>query len=318
MVVKGVKFRNHKVVGDIIDLASKYSRQGADEIVFYDITASPEGRRVNRSWVNEVAKQINIPFCVAGGIKSIVDAEEILNFGADKISINTPAINNPRLINALADKFGSQCVVVGIDSFQMNDQYNVYSYTGDPDKTKRATSVNNHKRWVEAAKHLGCHSIRVNASSGGSYEEQLKLAADGLGSLSEFAATHGLNVIVENHGGLSSNGAWLAGVMKSVNKKNCGTLPDFGNFRIGGGKTYDRYKGVRELMPVAKAVSAKSHDFDDKGNEIHTDYHKMMKIVIDAGYRGYVGVEYEGSKMSEFDGIKATKKLLETVRTKLA
>ena len=189
---------------------------------------------------------------------------------------------------------------------------------GDPDKNKRISSVNNHKRWIEAAKHLGCHSIRVNASSSGSYDDQQKLAADGLSSLSEFASTHGLNVIVENHGGLSSNGQWLSGVMKSVNMKNCGTLPDFGNFRIGGGKTYDRYKGVKELMPFAKAVSAKSHDFDDNGNEIHTDYHKMMKIVIDAGYRGYVGVEYEGSKLSEYDGIKATKKLLESVREKLS
>ena len=155
-------------------------------------------------------------------------------------------------------------------------------------------------------------------SSSGSYDDQQKLAADGLSRLSEFASTHGLNVIVENHGGLSSNGQWLSGVMKSVNMKNCGTLPDFGNFRIGGGKTYDRYKGVKELMPFAKAVSAKSHDFDDNGNEIHTDYHKMMKIVIDAGYRGYVGVEYEGSKLSEYDGIKATKKLLESVREKLS
>lgn len=189
---------------------------------------------------------------------------------------------------------------------------------GDPDKNNRISSVNNHKRWIEAAKHLGCHSIRVNASSSGSYDDQQKLAADGLSRLSEFASTHGLNVIVENHGGLSSNGQWLSGVMKSVNMKNCGTLPDFGNFRIGGGKTYDRYKGVKELMPFAKAVSAKSHDFDDKGNEIHTDYHKMMKIVIDAGYRGYVGVEYEGSKLSEYDGIKATKKLLESVREKLS
>ena len=189
---------------------------------------------------------------------------------------------------------------------------------GDPDKNKRITSVNNHKRWIEAAKHLGCHSIRVNASSSGSYDDQQKLAADGLSRLSEFASTHGLNVIVENHGGLSSNGQWLSGVMKSVNMKNCGTLPDFGNFRIGGGKTYDRYKGVKELMPFAKAVSAKSHDFDDNGNEIHTDYHKMMKIVIDAGYRGYVGVEYEGGKLSEYDGIKATKKLLESVREKLS
>ena len=189
---------------------------------------------------------------------------------------------------------------------------------GDPDDNKRISSVNNHKRWIEAAKHLGCHSIRVNASSSGSYDDQQKLAADGLRRLSEFASTHGLNVIVENHGGLSSNGQWLSGVMKSVNMKNCGTLPDFGNFRIGGGKTYDRYKGVKELMPFAKAVSAKSHDFDDNGNEIHTDYHKMMKIVIDAGYRGYVGVEYEGSKLSEYDGIKATKKLLESVREKLS
>ena len=189
---------------------------------------------------------------------------------------------------------------------------------GDPDKNKRISSVNNHKRWIEAAKHLGCHSIRVNASSSGSYDDQQKLAADGLSRLSEFASTHGLNVIVENHGGLSSNGQWLSGVMKSVNMKNCGTLPDFGNFRIGGGKTYDRYKGVKELMPFAKAVSAKSHDFDDNGNEIHTDYHKMMKIVIDAGYRGYVGVEYEGSKLSEYDGIKATKKLLVSVREKLS
>jgi len=189
---------------------------------------------------------------------------------------------------------------------------------GDPDDNKRISSVNNHKRWIEAAKHLGCHSIRVNASSSGSYDDQQKLAADGLRRLSEFASTHGLNVIVENHGGLSSNGQWLSGVMKSVNMKNCGTLPDFGNFRIGGGKTYDRYKGVKELMPFAKSVSAKSHDFDDNGNEIHTDYHKMMKIVIDAGYRGYVGVEYEGSKLSEYDGIKATKKLLESVREKLS
>ena len=189
---------------------------------------------------------------------------------------------------------------------------------GDPDKNKRISSVNNHKRWIEAAKHLGCHSIRVNASSSGSYDDQQKLAADGLSRLSEFASTHGLNVIVENHGGLSSNGQWLSGVMKSVNMKNCGTLPDFGNFRIGGDKTYDRYKGVKELMLFAKAVSAKSHDFDDNGNEIHTDYHKMMKIVIDAGYRGYVGVEYEGSKLSEYDGIKTTKKLLESVREKLS
>ncbi len=189
---------------------------------------------------------------------------------------------------------------------------------GDPDDKARDKAVDNHKRWVEAAKFLGCHSIRVNAASGGSFDEQQRLAADGLRKLSEFAAPHGLNVIVENHGGLSSNGSWLAGVMGKVGLDNCGTLPDFGNFRIGGGEVYDRYKGVAELMPFAKAVSAKSHDFDEDGDEAHTDYRKMMKIVLDAGYRGFVGVEYEGRKLSESDGIKATKKLLETVRDELS
>ena len=126
-----------------------------------------------------------------------------------------------------------------------------------------------------------------------------------------------MNVVVENHGGLSSDGSWLASVMKRVNLPNCGTLPDFGNFNLGGGKTYDRYKGVTELMPFAKAVSAKSHDFDEAGNEIHTDYYKMMDIVLKAGYHGYVGIEYEGGKIGELEGILATKKLLESVRAKV-
>ncbi len=190
---------------------------------------------------------------------------------------------------------------------------------GDPDSAKRTKAVENHYKWVEATKELGGHSIRVNAQSSGEYEEQQKLAADGLRRLSEFAAKHGLNVIVENHGGLSSNGEWLAGVMKLVDLPNCGTLPDFGNFNLGGGKTYDRYKGVDELMPFAKAVSAKSHDFDEEGNETRTDYFKMLDIVVNKhGYHGYCGIEYEGSKLSEADGIKATKKLLERVREKMA
>ena len=192
---------------------------------------------------------------------------------------------------------------------------------GDSDSAKRTTAVENHYKWVEAAKELGCHSIRVNAASNRnlSFEEQQKLAADGLRRLSEFAAPHGLNVIVENHGGLSSNGMWLAGVMKLVDRKNCGTLPDFGNFRVSNDEEYDRYKGVDELMPFAKAVSAKSHDFNDTGDETRTDYFKMMEIVVKKhGYRGYCGIEYEGSKLSEAEGIKATKKLLERVREKMA
>ena len=189
---------------------------------------------------------------------------------------------------------------------------------GAPNDKKRAQAVENHRRWLRAAKELGCHSIRVNAGSSGSYEEQAKLAADGLAKLSELAAEHKLNVIVENHGGLSSNGEWLAQVIKSVGMENCGTLPDFGNFRVSNNDWYDRYKGVTELMPYAKAVSAKSHNFDKQGNETQTDYFKMMKIVLDAGYHGFVGIEYEGSELDEYAGVKATKKLLERCQTKFA
>ena len=158
----------------------------------------------------------------------------------------------------------------------------------------------------------------MNAQSAGIIEDQVELAADGLRRLTEYAAKLGLNVIVENHGGLSSHGGWLVQVMKKVNHPRCGTLPDFGNFKITPTIEYDRYKGTTELMPFAKSVSAKSHDFDEAGNETKTDYLKMMKIVLAAGYHGYVGIEYEGSKLSEPDGIRATKKLLERVRTELS
>lgn len=188
---------------------------------------------------------------------------------------------------------------------------------GDPDDGKRAKAVENHYKWVEAAKFLGCHSIRVNARSSGSPEEQHKLAVDGLRRLSEFGAKHGMNVIVENHGGLSSNGKWLAGVIKDVGLTNCGTLPDFGNFRVSDQEVYDKYKGVAELMPYAKGVSAKSHVFDKNGNEAEIDYVKMMKIVLDAGYHGYVGIEWEGDKPSEAEGIRLTRDLLLRVREKL-
>ncbi|NBR07002.1 MAG: sugar phosphate isomerase/epimerase [Planctomycetes bacterium] len=189
---------------------------------------------------------------------------------------------------------------------------------GDADEKKRKLAVENHYRWVEWAKTLGCHSIRVNAGSSGSYEEQMNRASDGLRMLSEWAGKMQINVIVENHGGLSSNGAWLAATIKKVGHPGCGTLPDFGNFRVSKDEEYDRYKGVSELMPYAKGVSAKTHDFDAKGNETKTDYRKMMKIVMDANYHGFVGIEYEGSKLSEADGIRATKKLLETVRAEFA
>ena len=188
---------------------------------------------------------------------------------------------------------------------------------GDADPAKRQQAVENHYKWVEAARFLGCQLIRVNAASRGSYEEQQELAAEGLRKLTEFAATHKIAVIVENHGGLSSNGQWLLGVMKLVNHPNCGTLPDFGNFRISASEEYDRYKGVAELMPYAKAVSAKSHDFDAQGNETQIDYRRMVKLVLDAGYRSFFGIEYEGNKLSEPEGIRATKKLLEQIRAEM-
>ena len=186
---------------------------------------------------------------------------------------------------------------------------------GDPDPKARTQAIENHYKWVEAAKFLDCHSIRVNARSNGSYDEQIKLSVDGLQRLTEFGSKQNINVIVENHGGLSSNGAWLAEVIQQVDHSYCGTLPDFGNFQINDGEWYDRYQGVQELMPYAKAVSAKSNNFNADGTEKDTDYSKMMKIVLDAGYRGYVGIEYEGP--NEMDGIAATKKLLEKVRNEL-
>jgi sugar phosphate isomerase/epimerase len=189
---------------------------------------------------------------------------------------------------------------------------------GDPDEAARTRAVENHYKWLAAAEYLGCHSIRVNAASEGSYEEQQQLAADGLRRLCEQGDRHGLNVIVENHGGLSSNGAWLTGVMQLVDHPRCGTLPDFGNFDIRRELSYDIYEGVAELMPYAKAVSAKSHDFDEQGNETEKDYERLMRIVLDAGYRGYVGVEYEGQNLPEPEGIIATRELLERVREQLA
>lgn len=190
----------------------------------------------------------------------------------------------------------------------------------DVDEKKRLQAVDNHYKWVDAAKFLGCHSIRVNCYGEGSEDEVAKAGVDGLHRLSEYAAKVSINVIVENHGGISSNGKWLSKVISKVNLPNCGTLPDFGNFCIRREKTenreeckeqYDRYKGVKEMMPFAKGVSAKTYDFDQAGNCIETDYAKMLPIVKAAGYKGHIGIEYEGNMLTEEEGIKATKSLLE-------
>ena len=196
------------------------------------------------------------------------------------------------------------------------------------DAAVRKKSAENHYKWVDAAKFLGCHSIRVNCFGSGTAEEVAKQGADGLHILSEYAAQANINVIVENHGGYSSDGKWLTGVIKSVNMSNCGILPDFGNFCTRREKGdmwespclewYDKYKGVEEMMPFAKGVSAKSYTFDESGNCREVDFERMLGIVKAAGYTGHIGIEFEGEEMSEPDGIRATKKLLETAGKKLS
>ena len=189
---------------------------------------------------------------------------------------------------------------------------------GDPDDSARTTAVENHFRWVEAARLLGCHSIRVNAASEGSWEEQRDLAADGLHRLARFGAGYGINVIVENHGGLSSNGRWLSSVIEAGDHPRLGTLPDFGNFRISESESYDNYRGVEQMMPWARAVSAKTNDFDDSGRGSEprlraADPHRA-RFGVPRMDRNRVRGE---SGSPEPEGIRLTKALLERVREKL-
>lgn len=192
---------------------------------------------------------------------------------------------------------------------------------GDPDANARTQAIENHYKWVQAAKTLGCHSIRVNGYSEGSKEEQMKLVADGLHRLCEYADDYGINVIIENHGGFSSNGKWLAATIKKADHPRAGTLPDFGNFRISGGdgekvKSYDSYRGVEELMPYAKGVSVKTTTFDDHGEQHDLDYERMLRIVLDSGFRGYCGIEH-GERGNEWNSIVDVRKKLEGTRAQL-
>jgi sugar phosphate isomerase/epimerase len=212
-------------------------------------------------------------------------------------------------LNTRCDDHGVKSLLIMIDG---------EGALADADDAARRVAVGNHVQWLEAAAALGCHSIRVNAAGTGKPAEQMARAADSLRWLAELATPYDLNVIVENHGGLSSNGKWLAGVMKLADHPRVGTLPDFGNFRIGGEQWYDRYMGMEELMPYAKAVSAKSHDFDADGRETNTDYWRMIEIVLSHDYHGYVGIEWEGGSVSEPEGIRLTKALLERVRDEMA
>lgn len=187
---------------------------------------------------------------------------------------------------------------------------------GDLDEKARLKAVENHYKWVDAAKFLGCKTIRVNAAGTGTAGEVKTAAVAGLGKLAEYGRHHQINIIVENHGGYSSDGKWLSEVMKQVNNPYCGTLPDFGNFKISADHEYDKYQGVEELVPFAKGISAKTFDFNEKGDETTIDYDRMFKIIKDAGWSGIVGIEYEGATLPEEEGIKKTKVLLDRILKK--
>lgn len=201
-----------------------------------------------------------------------------------------------------ADDHGVACVLIMIDG---------EGDLSEPNKDRRNQAVENHKKWVDAAAALGCHAIRVN--TGNHYgPNDVGAAAEACSALTEYGAEHKISIICENHGGPSSDPDSLIALMKAVNNPNFGTLPDFGNFPQKDGKySIDVYDAIARMMAYAKGVSAKSYDFDDQGNETRLDFARIMKIVSDAGYTGFVGIEYEGSRLSEPEGIKATKKLLD-------
>ncbi|MFI0429294.1 sugar phosphate isomerase/epimerase family protein [Mariniflexile sp. HMF6888] len=231
---------------------------------------------------------------------SMLYLKEIKKLGFDKVIDS---------LNAMSELSGVRNVLIMVDE------------EGDlasPDEADRNEAVENHKKWVDAGQRLGCHSIRVNLRGSSGAKEWEEASVAGLSRLAGYAADKHINIIVENHGGFSSNAAMLVEVIQEVHLPNVGVLPDFGNFCMeknedntcAGGKDYNRYKGVEEMMPMAKGVSAKSYDFDEKGNETKIDYYKMLQIVKNSGYSSYIGVEYEGDRLSEEEGTLATKALL--------
>jgi sugar phosphate isomerase/epimerase len=237
----------------------------------------------------EKGEMTNLDFPKIAKSKYNLDAVEYVSiFFKDKAEDNEYLTK----LKAECSKYGVKSLLIMVD-----DEGDL----ADTSSAVRQKSVENHYKWVKAAKFLGCHSIRVNARGKGTMEQVQLAAIDALGKLSDYAAKYNINVIVENHGGYSSNGIWLSGIMKKVNKPNCGTLPDLGNFY-----EYDRYQGVTDMMPFAKGVSGKTHDFDKDGNETVIDYVKMMKIIADSKFKGYIDVEYEGDKLSEDEGVKAS------------
>ena len=254
----------------------------------------------------------NLDFAKTAKEKFDIGVVEYVNvFFSDKV-------NNKEYLNEMV----ARSVDIGVKNslIMIDGEGNL----GDSNERKRNKAIDNHKKWVEAANYIGCNHIRVNAAGNGSEDEVSKYASDSLQKLGDFSKDFNINIIVENHGGYSSDAQWLVGVIKNTERKNVGTLPDFGNFCVksrpnklsswgglsGCAVEYDKYKGVKEMLPYAKSVSAKSINFDDQGSSIEIDFYKMMKIVKQSGYSEYVSIEYEGNSHSEEEGIRLTKKLM--------
>ena len=258
-----------------------------------------------------------------------IDNLDFARIAREKFDIGIVEYVNQFFINKAKDKkYLSEMLNISNDNGIVNNLIMIDSEgnLGDTNNRKRNKAINNHKKWIEAAKFLGCSHIRVNAAGDGFEQEVSKNASESLAALGEFSVDYDINVIVENHGGYSSDAKWLVEVIKNAGSKNVGTLPDFGNFCIrstpkdlsdwgattsGCAVEYDRYLGVEELLPYAMSVSAKSNDFDSDGNCIETDFSRMVNIIKNSDYRGYISIEYEGSNYSEEEGIRLTKSLLE-------
>ena len=247
----------------------------------------------NALWKNEMT---NLDFPKIAKTKYNLDAVEYVSTFFKGKGEDTQYLTS---LKDTCTKYGVKSLLIMVDG---------EGNLADTSAAVRQKAVENHYKWVKAAQFLGCHSIRVNAAGKGTMGQMQLAAIDGLTKLSDYAAKYNINVIVENHGGNSSIGKWLAEIMKTVNRPNCGTLPDLGNFY-----EYDRYAGVKDMMPYAKGVSGKTHDFDQDGNETVIDYAKMMKIISDSGFKGYIDVEFEGTKLSEDEGVKASIALVQKV-----
>jgi len=294
--------KNMAKAGAVASILPGTLAEAKSKNLFFDISLAEWS--LNKSLFG--GKLTNLEFPIKAKNDYGISAVEYVNqFFKDKAE----DMNYLRELKKRTDDHGVENVLIMIDRegqlANLNDK-------------ERIQAVENHYKWVDAAKFLGCHSIRVNAAGKGCREDVMQAAVDGLGQLIEYSEKAGINIIVENHGGFSSDGQWLSSVMKQLNNSFGGSLPDFGNFKIRKNVFYDKYEGVKDLMPYAKGVSAKSHDFDENGNETNTDFGKMLQIVKDAGYKGYIGVEYEGKNLSEDEGIMATKRLLEKIGSRLS